>query len=900
MEFPHAISIDPHHEKELYSNTYFDRFELRLLFGLVGGEEEISIDYIITLLRADEHIKHLLEYLFESLGTIQNGIISVAEFIKAMSIISRGSKSQRLELVYKLCDQSNTFSVTREELIQLARLAEELLKRYNFGFGNVATPEEAVYDIFGTPGEPKSKDRLSKKDFLARAELDPDIYRCFGLFDYFYCMLIKPIEEQLHHGMDKPRIQGKLYRAKRLAFFTWYVESSCEVRDGFMVIYKKYKTKVPHKVVCLQNSNIRMMNELELARHSRTLGAKVQASHQRRKNSIAGVVANSDARSTHFVISTSKHSYVYITSDELKTIDWISTLRANARGGYQFQSFAPLRNNIACKWYANGEDYFWDVADAIKEAQREIFITDWWLYPKVYLKRELHPFDKKNRLDQILLDRAKAGVKIYILIWDESNLGINLASRWAKVYLEKLHKNVRVIRHPRFNLSWSHHQKTVMVDQNVAFLGGIDLCPGRYDTDNYLLNDHDAKLFPDDDYRNACAVPTGGPSLTSRKPIKEKLDRSKHCRMPWHDTAIRVEGSAARDVSFNFIQRWNHARTDNRNSIMRYPALAPTKEVLPDVSGTCQCQILRSVADWSAGQPVEDSIYKAHINLINTAQHYIYIQNQYFISSTTTERPKNKIALALARRIKRAIENNEKFRIIVLLPVHSEGFLAEKRTSVLVEWNLRTIHAILSEFPEELIWNYISFNSVRNWSASGDKVMTEQVYVHSKLMIVDDQHVLVGSANINDRSMRGTRDSEIAALVTDLEKIDTTMDGVPVRVAKFAYTMRMRLWKCHLGIQYDEGMVNQIKDPVCDATYHGIWRSIAAQNTALYVEVFGIGIPEACGKVEELNRLKEVSKEEGEALFKTKGFLVEYPFRLLKEDAQAKANPPKWFSKVFL
>lgn len=122
-----------------------------------------------------------------------------------------------------------------------------------------------------------------------------------------------------------------------------------------------------------------------------------------------------------------------------------------------------------------------------------------------YLKRELHPFDRKYRLDSMLLERAKAGVKVYVLIWDESNLGINLASRWVKVFLENLHKyvlvhettsnksnlfiyirNIRVIRHPRFNLSWSHHQKTVMIDQNVAFLGGIDLCPGRFDTDNFL------------------------------------------------------------------------------------------------------------------------------------------------------------------------------------------------------------------------------------------------------------------------------------------------------------------------------------------------------------------------------------------------------------------------------
>lgn len=130
-------------------------------------------------------------------------------------------------MVYKLCDQSNAGFVTRDDLVQLAKLAEELLKRYNFGFGNVATPEESVYDIFGIKGEPKARDSLRKKEFLAKAELDPDMYlfffssfhpsslflpllfsfpiwslrlcsyRCFGLFDYFYCMLIKPIEEQV-------------------------------------------------------------------------------------------------------------------------------------------------------------------------------------------------------------------------------------------------------------------------------------------------------------------------------------------------------------------------------------------------------------------------------------------------------------------------------------------------------------------------------------------------------------------------------------------------------------------------------------------------------------------------------------------------------------------------------
>lgn len=49
--------------------------------------------------------------------------------------------------------------------------------------------------------------------------------------------------------------------------------------------------------------------------------------------------------------------------------------------------------------------------------------------------------------------------------------------------------------------------------------------------------------------------------------------------------------------------------------------------------------------------------------------------------------------------------------------------------------------------------------------------------------------------------MRGTRDSEIAAMIKDLETVDSMMNGVPVKVPKFAHTMRMRLWKIHLGIE---------------------------------------------------------------------------------------------------
>jgi hypothetical protein len=79
-------------------------------------------------------------------------------------------------VVFRICDEDHDDIIDKDELVQLARLAEELLKRYNFGYGNVATPEEAAFDIFGIDGEPKARQQLRKKEFMIRAQLDPDMY----------------------------------------------------------------------------------------------------------------------------------------------------------------------------------------------------------------------------------------------------------------------------------------------------------------------------------------------------------------------------------------------------------------------------------------------------------------------------------------------------------------------------------------------------------------------------------------------------------------------------------------------------------------------------------------------------------------------------------------------------
>ncbi len=84
----------------------------------------------------------------------------------------------------------------------------------------------------------------------------------------------------------------------------------------------------------------------------------------------------------------------------------------------RFGSFAPEREGNMVKWYVDGRDYFWAVAEALEKAQETIYIADWWLSPELFLKRP--PFyNQKHRLDQVLKRRAAAGVKIYISVYKE-------------------------------------------------------------------------------------------------------------------------------------------------------------------------------------------------------------------------------------------------------------------------------------------------------------------------------------------------------------------------------------------------------------------------------------------------------------------------------------------------
>ena len=155
-------------------------------------------------------------------------------------------------------------------------------------------------------------------------------------------------------------------------------------------------------------------------------------------------------------------------------------------------------------------------------------------------------------------------------------------------------------------------------------------------------------------------------------PFQDSIDRATTPRMPWHDVAGCVCGPAARDIARHFIQRWNYIKTKKVRTNKKYPLLVPkayNDYIIPrlfvNTCSDCTVQVLRSVSTWSAGVcKVENSIHEAMKHLIRTSKHYIYIENQFFISNIDDNSVvRNEIAQCLYERILQASNNRENFKV---------------------------------------------------------------------------------------------------------------------------------------------------------------------------------------------------------------------------------------------
>lgn len=289
-----------------------------------------------------------------------------------------------------------------------------------------------------------------------------------------------------------------------------------------------------------------------------------------------------------------------------------------------------------------GKAYYSKLKQAISAAQKSIYIAGWQVNWDAQLDEE------GKRLFDVLLSAAKnnTNLKIYVMPWDDS-APVQTFDDQTKSVLELINELVgRECVYVNLAKSmadadvafFSHHQKQVVIDEKIGFVGGIDLAYGRFDDANYdlkadahgraSLNRYNGCVFPvgaigkkeidnkevvDPDLltgmvdrmngnrretiaaiqKGAHQVPYKDDSATSPMApdaMYTTLDPAKQPRMPWQDVHVKIEGPAAADLAFNFVLRWN---TEGGIPQLEVPN---SSIHLPDGNGSCTVQVLRSAS----------------------------------------------------------------------------------------------------------------------------------------------------------------------------------------------------------------------------------------------------------------------------------------------------------------
>jgi len=386
--------------------------------------------------------------------------------------------------------------------------------------------------------------------------------------------------------------------------------------------------------------------------------------------------------------------------------------------------------------------------------------------------------------------------------------------------------------------AFTHHQKTVICDADgwfgpsgkrkiVAYIGGIDLTAGRFDDSSHPLFST-LQTTHRGDYYNGLAA---------------GFDESVGPREPWHDIHSKVEGPCARDILENFQMRWRKqvkSKEKDKDFSSDASMLKPHEDICN--RNTWSIQMFRSIGRKCAIQVrgIDQGIQKAYIYAIRRAQKFIYIENQYFMGSSQhwlmpdgEAKPcANTIPYELAMKVASKIRKGHDFRVYVTIPMWSEGIPESITIQTILFWQSETIkmmYKVIADALRERIklgppfdrsggqvpTDYLQFFCLgnRTLDLSGSihnpnvnlnalqKKLVEQkrfpIYVHSKLGIFDDEYIIIGSANINQRSMDGARDTEICVGACEDAFLHNRQTGeLPKgQVAGF----RLSLWGEHMG-----------------------------------------------------------------------------------------------------
>lgn len=386
------------------------------------------------------------------------------------------------------------------------------------------------------------------------------------------------------------------------------------------------------------------------------------------------------------------------------------------------------------KVIVDAADYYHIVHDLMNRAQKRILLIGWDFDTRIALERGAEGEAADETLGAFILRLAKTrpGLSIDILKWDFGAI----KSLFRGSHLLMLFRWWRT-KHITFKFDsahpkgCSHHQKIVVVDDCIAICGGIDMTGARWDTSEHR----------DDDPRRL--LPNG-------KPYE-----------PWHDVTTLIDGAVARSLAELGRDRWKLATQHDLAPIEEECDLWP-EGLEPDFTNV-DLAIARTRAEFGGKREVRE-IEKLYLDMIAAAKRYIYAENQYFTAP--------EIAAAIARRMQ---EPNPP-EIVLVMPETADGWIEQTA--------MDGARARLSQAVGHMDTQN-RFRIFHPVTEGGNPI-----YVHAKLMIVDDRILRIGSSNMNNRSLG--LDSECDVMM----EVDADSND-----AREIAALRTRLMAEHLGVE---------------------------------------------------------------------------------------------------
>ena len=383
--------------------------------------------------------------------------------------------------------------------------------------------------------------------------------------------------------------------------------------------------------------------------------------------------------------------------------------------------------------------YFRLARDAFLKAERRIMLVGWDFDARIHLTTEERLPGEPDSVGEFLywLVERRPELELYLLRWDVG--AIKSLGRGSTAFTV-----LKWMRHPRIHTKLdgahppaaSHHQKIVSIDDAFAFCGGIDMTGDRWDT-----RDH----RDDDPGRQS---PNGAPY------------------MPWHDATSALAGPVAAMLGELCRERWKRATGESLAATTQKGTLWP--ESLDPQFCDVDVGIARTFPELE-GCPAAHEIETLFIDQIAEAKTTVYMESQYFAS--------RKVAEAIARRLDE-VDGPE---IVIINPHTAQGWLEpiamdSARARLMEALHRRDKHGRLK-----------MYHPVTTAGAP--------IYVHAKITFIDDRQLRIGSANLNNRSMR--LDSECDVIIDAVQGGEAT-----IRAAITA--IRDDLLAEHLGVMPQE------------------------------------------------------------------------------------------------